>query len=93
MSWITTHHELCHGDECDTWDCASLPENIGQFREGEIVATKDDGSVEIEWTDGTRSTFKLRRAPVDTWVESVRKTGKCRDSMCACQTLNLEETK
>ena len=52
-AWITTHHEECDGADCQHYDCASLPENVGQFREGEIVATKDDGSVEIEWTDAT----------------------------------------
>lgn len=58
---LDNHHELCHGDDCGVWDCASLPENIGEYREGEVVSVQSDGSVEIEWTDGTRSILKSKR--------------------------------
>jgi hypothetical protein len=62
-SFITTHHELCDGDDCNRWDCASLPENVGQWREGFVVAVNEDGSVEIEWSDGTRGTLQRKRKP------------------------------
>lgn len=56
------HHEQCDGSECATWDCAGLPENIGQFREGMVIETnpvgEPEGSVEIEWSDGTRSILR-----------------------------------
>ena len=88
-AWITTHHELCHGDECDTWDCAMLPENIGQFREGEVIEVRDGGrEVDIEWSDGTKSTLKRRPKPVaDAWLADLNKNGKCGDDMCVCATL------
>lgn len=94
MNWITTHHELCDGTECATWDCASLPENVGQWRQGSVTTVNDDGSVLIEWADGTTSTLPPRRPvnPLAPWLEAVRQNGKCGSSMCACQTLNLEES-
>lgn len=92
--WITTHHELCDGSECNTWDCASLPENVGQWRQGEVVEVLPNGDAVIEWSDGTRDTLKKRPTPaVSAWIESVRKNGKCRDRQCACQTLDLEDSK
>jgi hypothetical protein len=61
---LDNHHELCHGDACGVWDCMSLPENVGQWREGFVVETnpvgEPDGSVEIEWSDGTRSVLRPR---------------------------------
>lgn len=90
-NYLTDHHELCDGSECSTWDCATLPANVAQYREGEIIAVRDGGrEVDIKWSDDTVSTLRKPKPPArDAWVESVRKHGKCRDSMCACQTLEL----
>jgi hypothetical protein len=60
-SFITDHHELCDGSDCNTWDCASLPGNVGQWREGVVTAVNSDGSVQIEWSDGTTGTLKAKR--------------------------------
>lgn len=85
MSWITTHHEDCDGDDCQHFDCASLPENIGQWREGQVVSVDPDGSVEIEWTDGTRSKLMRKRpTALEVWAKSVEKGGRCSDKLCKC---------
>lgn len=80
--WITTHHELCDGSECNTWDCASLPENIGQWREGEVIAQNDDGSVEIEWSDGTTSTLRRKTRTIH-----VERGPKCGNPQCPCNLM------
>jgi hypothetical protein len=58
---MDNHHELCHGDDCGTWGCYELPENVGQHRRGEVISTNEHG-VLIEWEDGTQSSLPIRRA-------------------------------
>jgi hypothetical protein len=65
---------------------------VGEFRRGQVVQVNADGSALVEWEDGTTSTLKAKPTkPRDTWEDSVRKTGKCGDKLCACATLNLNE--
>lgn len=92
--WITTHHDLCDGSECNTWDCASLPENVGQWRQGEVVEVLPNGDAVIEWSDGTRDTLKKRRPSARAlWADGVRRDGRCGDPMCLCKNIDLEDPK
>jgi hypothetical protein len=70
--------------------------DVGEFRKGSVIETNPvgypDGSVEVEWEDGTRSVLQPKIPPpaLQTWLESVERYGKCGDAMCTCQTINTE---
>lgn len=88
---IDNHHKLCDGGDCATWDCAELPVNVAPYREGEVTAVNEDGSVTVRWSDGTEGVLPKRKPPagLDPWIESVRVNGKCKDAMCVCQKLEV----
>ena len=55
---------------------------VGEFRTGEVIATNDDGSVEIEWSDGTTSTFRRKARTIH-----VERGPKCGNPQCLCNLM------
>lgn len=66
--------------------------DIGKFYRGEVESVNDDGSVTVQWADGSTSVLPPKKAPKREDVWPVPGDRRCNDKLCLCNRVT-EETK